>query len=77
MCAVYFSFLKLAGKINELHVHYVLVRPLWVRLQGMNHPLSAGTTYEIVCEVVGAKPEPTIEWTKGGIALRNVRQTVS
>ncbi|XP_058802199.1 nephrin-like [Phymastichus coffea] len=53
------------------------LRPLWVRLQGENRPLSAGMTYEIGCEVVGAKPEPTIEWTKGGVALKNVRQTVS
>lgn len=39
--------------------------------------MSARQTYEIGCEVVGAKPTPTIEWTKGGIPLQNVRRTVS
>ncbi|KAJ8673155.1 hypothetical protein QAD02_004417, partial [Eretmocerus hayati] len=53
------------------------LRPLWARLQGHNRPLSAGTTYEIACEVVGSKPTPTIEWTKGGVVLHDVRQTVS
>ncbi|KAL7306722.1 hypothetical protein TKK_0001391 [Trichogramma kaykai] len=53
------------------------LRPLWARLQGENRPLSAGMTYGIGCEVVGAKPTPTIEWTKAGVALKNARQTVS
>lgn len=52
------------------------VKPLSVRLQTERRPLSANTTYEIGCEVVGAKPKPTIEWTKGGVPLKNVRETV-
>nr|XP_050848217.1 nephrin-like isoform X3 [Vespula vulgaris] len=53
------------------------LKPLWVRMQGENRPFSAGTTYEIGCEVVGARPMPKITWSKGSIALRNTRQTVS
>ncbi|XP_034177822.2 nephrin isoform X6 [Osmia lignaria lignaria] len=53
------------------------LRPLWVRMQGENRPFSAGTTYEIGCEVVGARPTPTITWSKGSIMLRNARQTMS
>lgn len=54
----------------------VSVKPLWARIQGENRPFSAGTTYEISCEVVGARPTPTITWSKGSMMLRNVRQMV-
>ncbi|XP_035725270.1 nephrin-like isoform X3 [Vespa mandarinia] len=53
------------------------LKPLLVRMQGENRPFSAGTTYEIGCEVVGARPPPKITWSKGSIALRTTRQTVS
>ncbi|KAK2586783.1 hypothetical protein KPH14_011809 [Odynerus spinipes] len=53
------------------------LKPLWVRMQGENRPFSAGTTYEIGCEVVGAMPPPKITWSKGSVVLRNARQTVS
>ncbi|XP_024935494.1 nephrin isoform X2 [Cephus cinctus] len=53
------------------------LRPLWVRMQSDNRPLSVGTTYEIGCEVVGARPMPTITWSKGSMTLRNARQTMS
>ncbi|XP_070157723.1 nephrin isoform X6 [Polyergus mexicanus] len=53
------------------------LKPLWVRIQGENRPLSAGKTYEIGCEVVGARPEPTIAWSKGNTILRNARETRS
>ncbi|XP_046820910.1 hemicentin-2-like isoform X1 [Vespa crabro] len=53
------------------------LKPLLVRMQGENRPFSAGTTYEIGCEVVGARPTPKITWSKGSIALRTTRQTVS
>ena len=51
------------------------MKPLWVRLLGENRPLSAGTSHEISCEVVGARPVPEITWTKGSTILRNTRQT--
>ncbi|XP_043490333.1 nephrin-like isoform X4 [Polistes fuscatus] len=53
------------------------LKPLWVRIQGENRALSAGTLYEIGCEVVGARPTPKITWSKGSITLRNTRLTVS
>ncbi|XP_076666600.1 neural cell adhesion molecule 2 isoform X4 [Andrena cerasifolii] len=53
------------------------LKPLWTRMQGENRPFSAGTTYEIGCEVVGARPTPKIVWTKGSAMLRNARQTMS
>ncbi|XP_076289470.1 nephrin isoform X2 [Lasioglossum baleicum] len=53
------------------------LKPLWVRMQGENRPLSAGTTYEIGCEVVGARPTPKIIWSKGSTTLKNARQTMS
>lgn len=52
------------------------VKPLWVRLQGEERPLSAGTSYEIACEVVGARPTPEIVWTKGNTILRSTSQSV-
>ncbi|XP_011051422.1 PREDICTED: nephrin-like isoform X6 [Acromyrmex echinatior] len=51
------------------------LKPLWVRIQGESRPLSAGKTYEIGCEVVGARPSPTITWSKGNMILRNARET--
>ncbi|XP_061930568.1 nephrin isoform X6 [Apis cerana] len=53
------------------------LKPLWVRMQGKNRPFSAGTIYEITCEVVGARPTPKITWSKGSTMLRDARQTIS
>jgi len=61
---------------NNVYVSGVTVRPLWVRLQGDNHALSADNTYELACEAVGARPPPVMSWWKGSIPLRNTRETV-
>ncbi|XP_012235840.1 neural cell adhesion molecule 2-like isoform X2 [Linepithema humile] len=53
------------------------LKPLWVRIQGENRPFSANRSYDIGCEVVGAKPSPTIAWSKGNTILRNAREMTS
>jgi len=63
-------------RIDRYLKYSFAVKPLWVRIQGENRPLSAGKTYEIGCEVVGARPSPTIIWSKGNMILRNARETV-
>lgn len=52
------------------------VRPLWVKLQKQEGPLKADSHYELQCQVVGSKPEPTITWWKGSQPMRNTKQMV-
>ncbi|XP_058116019.1 nephrin [Anopheles ziemanni] len=51
------------------------LRPLAVRLQGKNRPLSANHTYDLQCEVLGSRPAPTITWWKGSTQMRGHHET--
>lgn len=64
------------GCLNPNATYSFTVKPLWVRIRGENRPFSAGKPYEIVCEVVGARPRPRIIWSKGNTILRNAREMV-
>lgn len=46
-------------------------------MQGENKALSAGSSYDLMCEVVGSRPTPVITWWKGSILMRNTSDTVS
>ncbi|XP_017770874.1 PREDICTED: nephrin-like, partial [Nicrophorus vespilloides] len=40
------------------------LRPLEARLQGLNHPLSAGRRTDITCKCKGSRPPAVISWWK-------------
>ena len=54
----------------------VTVPPLYVLIQGLNHPLISGVRTQISCIQTGARPPPQIVWNKGGIVMRGAAQTV-
>lgn len=56
---------------------FVSVKPLSVKLLTPYKPLSAGRTYELECQVTGARPEPLITWWKGSTKMTDTRETVS
>lgn len=52
------------------------VPPLMVRLKNEQHPLSADTSYEIVCEVIGARPKPNVTWWLDAKQLHTAKEPV-
>lgn len=62
---------------NACIFYSISVRPLWVKMQGENKALSAGSSYDLICEVVGSRPAPVITWWKGSILMRNSTDVVS
>lgn len=53
------------------------VRPLIVKLDGENRPLSADHSYQLHCNVIGSRPAPTITWWKGSTPMKNTHEVVS
>lgn len=53
------------------------MRPLLVKLQGENRPLSADNSYQLSCVVIGSRPAPTITWWKGSTPMKNTHEIVS
>ncbi|XP_064551897.1 nephrin isoform X5 [Drosophila montana] len=50
------------------------LRPLIVKLQDENRPLSAGNSYQLSCVVIGSRPAPTITWWKGSTPMKNTHE---
>lgn len=57
--------------------NYFLVRPLTIKLNQDIKFLSTNHSYDLKCEVVGARPTPTITWWKGSTQMRTTREWVS
>lgn len=74
--------ITVATHFNELKFFYLLpVPPLYVRIQGLNHPLVSGVATRISCSSAGARPEPDIVWNKDSneiqTMIRGASKTVS
>jgi len=51
--------------------------PLSVQILRTNHPLIAGQSRTLECEVTGARPKPKITWWKGATQLREMESRTS
>ncbi|KAF5301906.1 hypothetical protein FQA39_LY10561 [Lamprigera yunnana] len=49
-------------------------QPLRAKLWGKQHILSAGSTYEISCEIIGSRPRPIISWWLDNIQLTSGKE---
>ncbi|XP_066943703.1 nephrin-like isoform X2 [Macrobrachium rosenbergii] len=45
--------------------------PMSIKLMGIDGPLSAGVGVTVICQVVGARPSPSISWWLDGTPLRS------
>ncbi|XP_042888534.1 nephrin-like [Penaeus japonicus] len=53
------------------------LKPLSVQLLGPEDPLSADKDYDLVCDVRGSRPPPTITWWKGTTRVQGARETTT
>ncbi|KAK7073996.1 hypothetical protein SK128_004911 [Halocaridina rubra] len=50
------------------------LEPLSVEVFGPEEPLSSGKEYELICEVVGSRPPPSITWWKTAVRVHGSRE---
>uniref|UniRef100_A0A1A9UND1 Ig-like domain-containing protein n=1 Tax=Glossina austeni TaxID=7395 RepID=A0A1A9UND1_GLOAU len=60
-----------------LKLNTLLIPPLSLLLQGLNHAVVAGTRTHVTCTAIGARPPPHIVWSKGGQILKGATQSTS
>ncbi|CAH1399329.1 unnamed protein product [Nezara viridula] len=53
------------------------VKPLEVKIQDSNQPLSAGRLYNLPCTSTGSRPPAQLTWWKGDHRLDKTKETVS
>lgn len=53
-----------------------LVPPLYIHIQGLNHPLTSGVKVHLSCSTAGARPVPQVVWMKGTQVMQGASQTV-
>ncbi|XP_043227543.1 nephrin-like [Amphibalanus amphitrite] len=46
-------------------------RPLYVRIEGRNRPLSLGRVHHVTCTTAGSRPKPVITWWINGLELQD------
>lgn len=51
--------------------------PLYVRIQGLNHPLVSGVATRISCSSAGARPQPEIVWNKDSNEIQTMMRSAS
>lgn len=77
-CFVYFETTRVNENPFTLGNSFViyLVPPLYIHIQGLNHPLTSGVKVHLSCSTAGARPIPQIVWTKGSQVMQGASQTV-
>lgn len=66
--------MKIHSRENSFVIY--LVPPLYIHIQGLNHPLTSGVKVHLSCSTAGARPIPQIVWTKGSQVMQGASQTV-
>lgn len=62
------------GQTIDFPFLIVAVRPLTIRIQGNNKPLSAGKSVDIVCKTTGSRPSAMVSWWIGSNKLKKTRE---
>lgn len=74
---LFFDLKQLKFLFNCNLFHLILVPPLYIHIQGLNHPLTSGVKVHLSCSSAGARPIPQIVWTKNMQIMQGSSQSVS